>query len=64
MDSNMEEATAKGPSLEVPVAPVGELGPKAPMIKGSSAIDQDDTDLVYDRTRFHKYKAYRRFKDD
>jgi hypothetical protein len=64
MDLDMEETTAEGLGLEVPVAPIGEPSPEAPMIKGSSAIDQDDADLVYDRTCFRKYKAYQWFKDD
>jgi hypothetical protein len=34
------------------------------MIEGCSATDMDNTNLVYDRTHFHKYKAYRRFEDD
>jgi hypothetical protein len=31
---------------------------------GSSAIDSDDADLVYDQTHFRRYKAYRRFVDN
>jgi tRNA 2-selenouridine synthase SelU len=31
---------------------------------GSNATDTNDADLVYDHTRFRKYKAYRRFTDD
>jgi hypothetical protein len=57
MDSDMEEATVEGPDLEVLVALVGELGPKAPVIEGSSAINTDDAKLVYDCTHFRKYKA-------
>jgi hypothetical protein len=34
------------------------------MIKGSSATDTDDTNLIYDHTCFRKYKAYRRFVDN
>jgi hypothetical protein len=34
------------------------------VIEGSSAIDMDDADFIYDRTHFRKYKAYRRFKDN
>jgi hypothetical protein len=60
----MEEATAEGPGPEVPVALVGGLGPEALVIDGSSATNTNDTDLVYDHTRFRKYKAYRRFEDD
>jgi hypothetical protein len=64
MDSDMEEAAVEGPDPEVPVAPVGGPSPEAPVIEGSSATDTDDADLVYDHTRFRKYKAYRRFADD
>jgi hypothetical protein len=46
MDTDMEEAVVDGP------------GPEAPMIEGSSATDTNDADFVYDRTRFHKYKAH------
>jgi hypothetical protein len=60
----MEEAAAEGPGPEIPVAPVGVLGPKAPMAGGSSATDIDDANLVYDHTCFQKYKAYRRFVDN
>jgi hypothetical protein len=55
----MEEAIVEGPSLEVLVAPASKLGLDAPMIEGSNAIDMDDVDFVYDRTRFCKYKAHR-----
>jgi hypothetical protein len=58
MDSDMEEAAAKGPSPKVPVALVGGPGPKALVIEGSNAINTDDADLVYNHTRFCKYKAY------
>jgi hypothetical protein len=64
MDSDMEEAATEGPDPEVPVVPVGGLGPEALVADGSSAIDSDDADLVYDHTHFRKYKAYRRFADD
>jgi hypothetical protein len=64
MDSDMEEAAAEGPGPEVPIAPVGGPVPEAQVADGSSATDSDDADLVYDHTRFHKYKAYRRFVDD
>jgi hypothetical protein len=64
MDSDMEEAAAEGPSPEVRIALVGGPGPEAPVADGSNAIDLDDADLVYDHTRFRKYKAYRRFTDD
>jgi hypothetical protein len=43
---------------------MGGPGPEAPVANGSSATDTDDGDLVYDHTRFYKYKAYRRFVDD
>jgi hypothetical protein len=59
MDSNMEEAAAEGLGPEVPVAPVGGPGPKARVADGSSATNSDDADLIYDHTRFCKYKAYR-----
>jgi hypothetical protein len=59
----MEEVIVEGPGPEVPVAPVGGPGPEAPVIEGSSAIEMDGADLVYDHTRFCKYKAYRRFAD-
>jgi hypothetical protein len=49
MDTDMEEAAAKGPITEVPVAPTSKPGPKAPMIEGSSATDTNDVDFVYDR---------------
>jgi hypothetical protein len=55
----MEEAAAEGPSPEVSVAPVGELGHEALVIEGSSATDTDDADLVYDHSRFRKCNAYR-----
>jgi hypothetical protein len=58
MDSDMEKAAAKGLDLEVPAALASGLGPEAPVLDGSSAIDTDDNDLVYDHTHFHKYKAY------
>jgi hypothetical protein len=63
MDSDMEEVAVEGPGLEVPVAPVGKPSPETLVIEGSNATDQDDADLVYDRTYFHKYKAYQWFKD-
>jgi hypothetical protein len=53
----MEEAAAEGHGPEVPIAPIGGPGPKAPVLDGSSATDTDDTDLVYDCARFCKYKA-------
>jgi hypothetical protein len=64
MEEDMEEAAAEGPDPEVPIAPVGGPGLKAPVADGSSATDIDDADLVYDHTRFHKYKAYQRFIDN
>jgi hypothetical protein len=64
MDSDMEEAAAKGPDPEIPVAPVGGPSPEAPMADGSNATDTDDANLVYDHTRFCKYKAYRQFVDN
>jgi hypothetical protein len=64
MDSDMEEAVTKEPDPEVPVAPAGGPGLEAPVIDGSSATDTDDTDLIYDCTRFLKYKACGRFEDD
>jgi hypothetical protein len=59
MDSDMEEAATEGPGPEVLVAPVGGPGPEAPVVDSSSATDLDDVNLVYDHTRFRKYKAYR-----
>ena len=53
IEIEMEEATT---------APAGRPDLEAPVIKGSSAKDSDDADFVYDRTRFRKYKAFRRFK--
>jgi hypothetical protein len=58
MDSDKEEAAAEGPNPEVPIAPVDGPGPEALVANGSSAIDSDDVDLVYDHTRFRKYKVY------
>jgi hypothetical protein len=37
------------------MAPTGEPGLE---IEGRSATDMDDTDFVYDHTRFLKYKAH------
>jgi hypothetical protein len=54
----MEEVVVEGPGPELSVAPVGKQGPEAPMIEGSSATNMDDTDFVYDHTRFRKCKAY------
>ena len=48
----MEEAVAGGAgpeSSKAPVAPIGEPGPEAPVIKGSSATNTNDADFVYDR---------------
>jgi hypothetical protein len=64
MDTDMEEAAVEGLGPEVPVGSTGEPGPEASVVEGSNAIDTDDTDFVYNHTRFCKYKAYRRFKDD
>jgi hypothetical protein len=64
MDLDMEEAAVEGPDPKIPIAPVGGPGPKAPVADGSSATDTDDADLVYDHTRFRKYKAYQRFADN
>jgi hypothetical protein len=63
----MEEAAVGGPgleSLEAPVAPAGKPGPEAPVIEGSSAIDTDGVDFIYDCIHFCKYKAYRQFRDN
>jgi hypothetical protein len=50
MDTDMEEAVVEGPGLEVPVALASEPGPQALVIEGSSAIEMDDANFVYDRT--------------
>jgi hypothetical protein len=70
IEIEMEEvATAPvggpGPEgLEALVASTSGPGPKAPVIEGNSTTNSNDADFFYDRTRFHKCKAHRRFKDD
>jgi hypothetical protein len=50
MDTDMEEAAAKGPGPEVPVASVGEPGLEASVIEGSNATNIDNVDFVFDHT--------------
>ena len=44
---------------EVIATPVGGPSPEGPVVEGSSAMDTNDNDFVYDRKCFHKNKAYR-----
>ena len=46
---------------EAAVAPVGGPSPQGPIKKACSSTDMGDGDLVYNRNRFHKFKAQCRY---
>jgi hypothetical protein len=41
---------------------VGGPSPEGSVIESSNAMDSNDDDFIYDRKRFHKYKAHRQIK--